>query len=373
MIDVIEGRGVGSGKSYAVVRNMMPHWLRGGTACISDSVHIKWDECKRYAADEHGLVLEDDQYRSINAEDLQRLHEVTPPGSDDLPVKIVVDEAQDAFNARDWSDKGKRPFFSWLCQSRHDDNDVTIVSQAAANVDKQIRRLCTFIYVTRNSKHFPVLGVNLDVWIKLFTFGLNDGHYFIVTTLDQDGHTKLGREWHKADKKLFKCYKSKSMALAHRRAGEAVARKQLAKTKRKFGAHPMIKFAIVGVVVLTLFCGYRVYAGKSTSQVVRESIQHDREKQGGKSAAEAVKAYDIKEATFAGGGFGEDKWLCTEEFGNLEVGEMSVLGMVEVIHGHRARIRKPDGQLVYVVATKPRPSLKPELRDTLPATPGSSR
>jgi hypothetical protein len=48
--------------------------------------------------------------------------------------------------------------------------------------------------------------------------------------------------------------------------------------------------------------------------------------------------------------------LCTAEFGNLEPGEMSVLGMVEVVKGHRARVRTPGGELVYVVATKERPA-----------------
>ena len=49
-----------------------------------------------------------------------------------------------------------------------------------------------------------------------------------------------------------------------------------------------------------------------------------------------------------------DRVLCTAEFGNLEPGEMSVLGMVEVVKGHRARVRTPGGDLVYVVAPKER-------------------
>jgi hypothetical protein len=34
---------------------------------------------------------------------------------------------------------------------------------------------------------------------------------------------------------------------------------------------------------------------------------------------------------------------------------MSVLGVVEVVKGHRARVRTSGGDLVYVVATKERP------------------
>lgn len=338
MIAVIEGRGVGSGKSYNVLRQLMPHWVRGGTACVSDTVEIKWDECKAYARDRAGVVLEDDQYRAISSTDLQRLHEVTPPGSSELPVKIVVDEAQDAFNARDWSDKGKRPFFSWLCQSRHDDNDVIIISQAAANVDKQIRRLCTFIYVTRNTENFPVLGANLSQWIRLLTFGLHCGQMFVINQMDQDGRTCLNREWHTADRGLFKCYESKAMRLKHRRAGEAVARKKLQRVKRR--GNPVLKFAMVPLVALAIWGGMKLAfaGGKSPAQ---------------KSAPVGrASGYELKVATYLFGA--DDRVLSTVEFGNLELGEMCDLGMVESIRGHRARVKSPSGKLIFVVASKSR-------------------
>jgi hypothetical protein len=44
--------------------------------------------------------------------------------------------------------------------------------------------------------------------------------------LDYDGRTMLERKWVKADKQLFNCYTSKSMALARKRAG-VVAKKNL--------------------------------------------------------------------------------------------------------------------------------------------------
>jgi hypothetical protein len=333
MIEVIEGRGVGAGKSYLVLRDLMLHWCRGGTACVSDTVEIYWDKCKAYAEKVHRVKLQDDQYRSISSADLQRLHEVTPPGTDEMPVKIVVDEAQGAFNARDWSDRSKRPFFAWLCQSRHDDNDVVILSQAAANVDKQIRRLCTFVRIIRNTQKFPVFGTTLDKVIKFCTLGINDGRYFRITTLDQDGHTTLAKEWHRADVGLFKCYNSKAMRLAHRRAGDAVARKQLERVK---GGSQVLKYALFFFIAAVAFCGYKVYAGHGSSA---------------KSASySGSKGYSIREATFLG--TYDNRILCTVEFGNLETGEMSVLGMCEVIRGHRARIKSPAGGLIYVVATK---------------------
>lgn len=267
MIEVIEGKGVGAGKSYFAVDRLLPHWMRGGTACVSDTVEIKWKECCDYAKKRAGVILEADQYRPISSADLQRLHEVTPPGSVDLPVLIIVDEAQDAFNARDWSDKSKRPFFSWLCQSRHDDNDVIILSQAAANVDKQVRRLCTYIWIVRNTEYFPVGGVNvggkpasLMHWFRWLSLGFTDGRFFIRTQLDQDGKTRLSRNWIKADRGLFGCYESKAMRMKHRRSGEAVLRKKLEKDQNH-GRKKMFKYAFVGALIAIAFGGYHVVTG----------------------------------------------------------------------------------------------------------------
>lgn len=341
MIEIIEGRGVGAGKSYMIMTRLLPHWIQGGTACVSDSVVVKWDECKAYAKRRAGVLLEDDQYRIIAGGDVQRLHEVTPPGTGDLPVILVVDEAQDAFNARDWNDKGKRGFFAWLCQSRHDDNDVIIISQAAANVDKQVRRLATFNWVTRNTATFPIAGTTLSKLMSAFTFGLWDGQVFIWTQLDQDGRTPLAKKWHRADKGLFGCYVSKAMKLAHRRLGDEVARKKLEKVKRE-GMSPMIKFGMIALVAVVAIGGWRMHSASkarheqtSTNQLVSPS--------GG-----IVKKH-YKVVTVTGlGTYGMT--LCTEELGNLEQGQLCSLGMVEVVKRGRARVLSPEGELVYVVA-----------------------
>jgi Zonular occludens toxin (Zot) len=233
MIEVIEGRGVGSGKTYFAVERLFDHWIRGGTAFVSETVRIDWSKIKALALKRHQLVLEDNQYRVVGEAGFVTLHEHTGGGTDDLPVVIVLDEAQGSFNARDWNDEKKRPFFSWLCQSRHDDNDVWIISQSAANVDKQIRRLATFIWVIRNSENFPLFGLSLGHWMRWMTFGLSKGQFFIRTQLDQDGHTKLQRKWAAGDWGLFGCYQSKAMRLKHRRGCEAIARCRLAKVKKK--------------------------------------------------------------------------------------------------------------------------------------------
>jgi Zonular occludens toxin (Zot) len=257
MIEVIEGRGVGAGKSYTAIADVLPYWAVGGTAFMSDTMEVKWEACKALGRKRYGVHFQDSQYRAISESDLQRLHEVTMPGTADLPVRIYVDEAQGAFNARDWSDKGKRPFFSWLCQSRHDDNDVIILSQAAANIDKQIRRLLTFYWVVRNSEKTILLGWSAQTWMRLLSFGLSDGKFFLRMQLDQDGKTLLSKRWVRADREIFGCYNSKSMRLKHRRGGGEVARLKLERVKQK-GLWSMGKLALAVIVVVALFAGCRL-------------------------------------------------------------------------------------------------------------------
>jgi hypothetical protein len=352
MIEVIEGKGVGAGKSYMVLERLMLHWLKGGTACVSDTVEIKWDDCKAYAALVGRVILDDSQLRVITAADTQRLHEVTPAGSGDCPVLIVVDEAQDAFNARDWSDKGKRGFFAWLCQSRHDDNDVIILSQSAANVDKQVRRLCTFIWITRNTEFFPIAGHSMSDWIRWITFGLNHGKYFIRTQLDQDGRTPLQKKWVRGNYKLFGCYESKSMRMKHQRAtDEAVARLMLEKVKPPPNAR--MKYIIPVVVIASLFavCKLAFGGGKQKAAPAKTSIVAP-----GAAGApgEASRMHDgqVIRATLNGSFKG---FLQTAEHGVFEVGHDSALGWVEAIDGFRARVRV-DSKTAVTVQAFPRGS-----------------
>jgi hypothetical protein len=336
-----------------VMTRLLPHWARGGTACVSDTVVVKWDECVAYCKRKYGVIIVPEQYKVITTDNLAQLHEHTPPGTEECPVLLVVDEAQDAFNARDWSDKNKRPFFSWLCQSRHDDNDVMIISQAAANVDKQIRRLCTFMWVTRNSEKFPFLGMKLAGFIQFCTLGINDGRYFIWSQLDQDGKTALARVWHRADKGIFNTYKSKSMAGAHKRAGEAVARLKLAAAKEGRRYSSMIKYALIAVVLCGCFAGYRAYAGnkglKAPSQQVGASSSAATQVKASTAPSPAAPAYEIVAVTYRGN-YGAV--LATDEMGNLYAGQMCSRGLVERIEKRVARVRTPAGSLLYVVAEK---------------------
>lgn len=337
MIELVEGRGVGAGKSYFVMTRLVELWRRGGTAYVTDKMEVLWPETKALVVKRYGLVLEDDQYRSLSSEKILRLHEHTAPGTDDNPVLIVLDEAQDDLNARDWSDKGKRDLFSWCCQSRHDDNDLIFISQSSANVDKQVRRLCTFIWHIRNSVKTPILGLgNLSSFIQVCTLGLNSGRYFICNQLDQDGRTIMSRQWLRHDKGIFGAYRSKAMRLSRKRGGDAVAKKNLQRVK---GNTPVIKFAVPICLIALCVFAFKVWGRTHDTP---KSEKHAVES---KAAVEHVAGYKvIREKLLS-------RWpgaLRTDEE-DYETGQICSHGWVQAVSGNVAKIVTPEGEILFVV------------------------
>jgi hypothetical protein len=222
MIEIVEGKGVGAGKSYYVACRIIEQLSKGGTVCASDTFGLKWDAVKALVVERYGVELQEGQYRVFAEDDVPRLHEVTPQGTEECAVLVVVDECHSKLNARDWNDSSKRPFFNWLTQSRHDDTDVMFISQHSANIDKQIARLVTYVRRIRNMANWKIPGIG--------NWPLKQ---FVINTLDSDGKTSLEKKyvWH--DKGIFACYTSKVMKGRHRRTGEVVTKRVLAKVNRR--------------------------------------------------------------------------------------------------------------------------------------------
>lgn len=352
MIEIIEGRGVGAGKSYYACIRILSHLSAGGTVYASDTFGIKWAEAEKLVANRYGVAIENDQFVTFPEGDIKRLHEVTPQGTPELPVLIVVDECHGELNARDWADKTKKDFFKWLTQSRHDDNDVIFISQSANNIDKQIARLVTYVTRIRNMKNFSFPGI-----------GKWPLRQFVINRFDQDGKTLLERKWIWHDTAIFKCYESKVMRGSHRRlAAAAVPRKQLSNSKTK--TNSMAKLIMLVMVCLLGYAGYKWSKGelfgakKETPPAAVPVTDHPGRKEdrpapymkpakAGLRTDGELNAYVIVNETFrsqVGAG------ILTTDAGEYTLGRMSVHGLVTGIQDRVARIVQPDGRLAFVVA-----------------------
>jgi hypothetical protein len=352
MIEVIEGHGLGSGKSYYVLTRLFDHFCGGGTAYVTDTFKIKWPELKGEAEKRLGLVLQDEQLHCIPQSTILELFAHTVGGDDDLSVVIVLDEIQSSLNARDWNDNRKRSLFDWCCQSRHDNNDIWVISQSQYNIDKQMRRLATFTRKVRNTNNWSsnIITKFLKV-IKLVTFGWHAGAYFVVRTYDSDGKTEIGKAlWLEHDRGLFNCYVSRSMKGLRKRAGVAVGRLKLDKVQSK---RPWVRW-VAGMTCLGLMVtGCTVakrhfWPGANAEKVDRPqasaasakaapSVAGEKPKPGVETRVEGFRAL-----------YGS-RWLVTDKRAYV-VGAMCEIGMVEGILNGVVSVRALDGSKIYVVS-----------------------
>lgn len=341
MIEIVEGRGVGSGKSYYVLTRVADHLAVGGTVCVTDKFQINFAGLAAYISHRYGVQILPEQWRSVPGEQSHLLQQVTPQGTDDCPVLIVLDESQDSFNSRDFKESGagsqKRQFFSWLCQSRHDSNDLIFITQNALNIDVQIRRLTTYITRVRNMVNFTVGGMQ-------FPFRL-----FCVNRYDGDGKTFLKREWLSHDKRVFNAYVSKSQKGAHQRDG-TVSRfvlKPVKKSKMKF----LLTIFVVALVCIGV-AAYRYRDGSWIRPVAVPAVVGSVVSQPAIGAAPRVDtqhakpAYRIIERVLRAT---DGATYMRTDGGEYATRTMSVDGWCEGVSGSVAVCRSPYGELIYVI------------------------
>jgi len=346
MIMLVEGLGLGAGKSFYVLYHSMAHFLRGGIVYAVDSFKFEWETLKGHVGERHGVVLEDRQLNVIGEDEVKRLHEVTPPGTDDCPVLIIVDEAHDELNARDHADKSKRDFFKWLTQSRHDNNDVIFISQHKDNVDGQIRRLADVIVKAENlqKRYIPIVGF---LFSKYFRFHFED----------RDGVEIRPPQYVKKESWLFSCYVSKSMKMRNKRLGEPLEAVKLKKVEKKeLSMKAKIYVAAFVICLLAIgFCGWRAWRDWDSKIRVHSSAPVQSVPSPPSSSIKALQqlptrpsgAFSISREVFRGG---DGRMFLWTDRAQYEAGELSDLGFVVAIHNRVARLKTPDGQSLYIVA-----------------------
>lgn len=337
MIEIVEGRGVGAGKSYYVCTRIIQTLAAGGTVFASTSFGLNFEATASLIRARYGVVIEADQYHVFEAEETWHLHEVTPPGTDDNPVLIVLDEAHAQLNARDWADTKKRPFFNWLTQSRHDNNDLIFITQHSANIDKQIARLVTYFRRIRNMSNFAIPG-----------FGKWPLKQFVIVTLDQDGKTVMDRKWVSHDKGVFACYRSKVMGGSHSRSHAPIPRKKLSVNSKK---KHMVKVIVIVLVLVGGVTAWRWFnkpeKPKAVQQAAVAAPLPSPAVPSPVTAALPARAYDVVEEEFRG--TDEESFLRTSG-GQYEIGAMCRLGLVAQVKRRSALCVSPEGRRVYVIA-----------------------
>lgn len=188
MFMVFEGT-PGSGKSYDAVRKIMDN------LCLKRTVYtnidgMRSDECREMIKCVTGLG-------DFQLKNLLRFipnSKVSDFYTDiELGSLIVIDEAQNYFNARNWKSQANEGFSRWASTHRHYGFDVVLITQDIARIDSAVRSLVEWTYRYK----------------KLNFFGDLVRNKYMCHAYSGDASGKpLSRLTRSYDSKIFKCYQS---------------------------------------------------------------------------------------------------------------------------------------------------------------------
>jgi zona occludens toxin (predicted ATPase) len=187
MIVLFEGF-PGSGKSYDAVRKILSN-LKKGRRVVTNIDGI--DQEHQQAAIQHYLDLDDfeisDRLIFLKSYQVLCFWDYVQPG--DI---IVIDEAQNFFNARDWQKESNRNFGKWASEHRHNGNDLFLITPNQGRIDSSVRELVEWYYRYK----------------KLNMFGsLVQKGYMRFAFYGQDAEP-IGKKMCRYDTSVFRCYKS---------------------------------------------------------------------------------------------------------------------------------------------------------------------
>jgi len=187
MISCYEGL-PGAGKTYDAMRKLLDNLAQGRR--ILTNISGPGQEEKQEII-KHFLNLDDSQLKknlvALQDHQVAEFWDHTEPG--DL---IIIDEAQNFFNARDWQTKTNRAFGKWASEHRHIGVDLILITQNVERIESSVRSLIEFTY------RYKKLSMFGD-WIKKKYVRF----CYYGPTLDQ-----IGQKTCTYDPKIFKCYKS---------------------------------------------------------------------------------------------------------------------------------------------------------------------
>ena len=221
MIETFEGR-IGGGKTFSVMERMFLHWCKGGA--VYSNVDVDWEESQKYVLATYRVKLDPGQFTRIENEQICDFPKLTPEGTFDLPVLVVIDEAHLwLISSATKREEKVVKVLEFLSQSRKQHTDVIFITQSVKNMDCKISRLNQFVWRFRDMSKWKMPGLGIYYpfpQIKQFQF-------------DYDGKTLQDTRWVWKDKKIFKTYHSHAMHSPIARLQNAVTKFAVEKVQRK--------------------------------------------------------------------------------------------------------------------------------------------
>jgi len=178
----------GAGKTYDAMRKLLDNLSKGRR--ILTNIDGPQKEDKREII-RHFLDFTDSKIKALLIhlpdDQVQQFWDHVEPG--DL---IIIDEAQNFFNSRDWQSKANRIFGKWATEHRHMGVDLVLITQNVERIESSVRSLVEFTYRYKKLNMFG--NLIKKKYIRFCYYG---------PTLDQ-----VGQKTCTYDPKIFQCYKS---------------------------------------------------------------------------------------------------------------------------------------------------------------------
>ncbi len=159
----------GSGKSYHIVKEMIWHLKRGGVVVTNLELDIKailkyHNSLTKKDLDERLIILPNS---SITP---QLLFNITfQHKNNEFARLLVIDEAGDLFNTREWNNANRPAWLKFFRMHRHLRYNCILVSQHRKMLDKQIQWLFDTDVQHRNIREYGFLGWFLNlIFPRLF-------------------------------------------------------------------------------------------------------------------------------------------------------------------------------------------------------------
>ena len=199
MINLYSGT-PGSGKSLHVA-DIMYRWMHQFKSPVIANFPFKAKACKPRGFGSYLYVNNSDitpefliyfseKYKSI------RGWQVVP----EEHILLVIDEAQLLFNAREWQKSNRASWISFFTQHRKLGYRIILIAQFDRMLDRQIRSVLEYEYLHRKVKNIGLGGKVLSI--------LSGGGLHICVKIYKPLNEKVGREFFKANKRLYSLYDS---------------------------------------------------------------------------------------------------------------------------------------------------------------------
>lgn len=205
MIEIFQGR-IGGGKTYSAMLRMASHLAKGGH--VYTNIEFSPDGLLQLVRKSFGMIVTLEQVHVLTEEQIPNFQRHISAGEMNLPVLVVIDEAQLWFNSRDWNKQSKE-MLTFLTQSRKVSVDVIFITQAVSNIDKQFRVLCQYVWAFKDiQKWFP--------WFPIPSI--------LKLQFDQDMQFLLKWYFVRKTKLVFDSYNTRALLRPIDFGGETVAR-----------------------------------------------------------------------------------------------------------------------------------------------------